>query len=47
MKTEKEILLLSLLMVSLLALVGCAKKADENESLDEILIEPLVGVVCL
>ena len=44
MKTEKEILLLSLLMVSLLALVGCAKKADENESLDEILIEPLVGV---
>lgn len=44
MKTEKEILLLSLLMVSLLALVSCAKKVDEDESHDEIIIEPLVGI---
>jgi len=44
MKTEKEILLLSLLMVSLLALVSCAKKVDEDESRDEIIIEPLVGI---
>ncbi|MHC4726652.1 MAG: hypothetical protein ACYS17_05430 [Planctomycetota bacterium] len=44
MKTEKEILLLSLLMVSLLVLVGCAKKADVSELNDEIIIEPLVGI---
>ncbi len=44
MKTGKEILLLSLLMVSLLALVSCAKKVDEDESRDEIIIEPLVGI---
>ena len=44
MKTEKEILLLSLLMVSLLALVSCAKKVDEDEPSDELIIEPLVGI---
>ena len=44
METEKEILLLSLLMVTLLALVSCAKKVDEDESRDEIIIEPLVGI---
>ena len=44
MKTEKEILLLSLLIVSLLALVSCAKKVDEDESRDELIIEPLVGI---
>lgn len=44
MKTVKEILLLSLLMVSLLALVSCAKKVDEDESRDELIIEPLVGI---
>ncbi len=44
MKTGKEILLLSLLMVSLLALVSCAKKVDEDESRDELIIEPLVGI---
>lgn len=43
-KTEKEILLLSLLMVSLLALVGCAKKVDEDESRDKLIIEPLVSI---
>ena len=44
MKAEKEILLLSLLMVSLLALVSCAKKADKDESRDELIIEALVGI---
>jgi len=44
MKTEKEILLLSLLMVSLLTLVGCGKKVDEDESRDELIIEALVGI---
>ncbi len=44
MKTGKEILLLSLLMVSLLALVSCAKKVDEDESREEIIIEALVGI---
>ena len=44
MKTEKEILLLSLLMVSLLALVSCAEKVDEDKPRDELIIEPLVGI---
>lgn len=44
MKTEREILFLSLLTVSLLALFSCAKKMDEDESRDEIIIEPLVGI---
>ncbi len=44
MKTGKEILLLSLLMVSLLALVSCAKKVDEDEPRAELIIEPLVGI---
>ena len=44
MKTGREILLLSLLTVSLLALVSCAKKVDEDESRDEIIIEALVGI---
>ena len=44
MKTEKEILLLSLLMVSLLALVSCAKKADKDELSDKLIIEALVGI---
>jgi hypothetical protein len=43
MKTGKEILLLSLLMVSLSVLVGCGKKVDEDVSSDELIIEPLVG----
>ncbi len=44
MKAEKEILLLSLLMVSLLALVSCAKKVVEDERGDQLIIEPLVGI---
>ena len=43
MKTGKEILLLSLMMVSLSALVGCGKKVDEDEAAKELIIEPLVG----
>lgn len=44
MKIGKEILLLSFLTVTLLALVSCGKKADENEARDELIIEPLVGI---
>ncbi len=44
MKSEKEILLLSLLTLCLAVLVGCGKKVDEDESRDEIIIEPLVGI---
>jgi hypothetical protein len=44
MKTEREILFLSLLTLSLLALVSCAKKADEDKPSDELIIEPLVGI---
>jgi len=44
MKTEREILFLSLLTVSLLALFSCAKKVDEDEPRDELIIEPLVGI---
>ena len=43
MKAGKEILLLSLLMVSLSVLVSCGKKADEDISSDELIIEPMVG----
>ena len=44
MKTGKEILLLCLLTVSLLILVGCAKKVDKDEPRDELIIEPFVGI---
>jgi len=44
MKTGREILLLSLLTLSLLALVSCAKKVDKDEPRDELIIEPLVGI---
>ena len=43
MKIGKEILLLSLLTVSLLTLVGCGKKVEEDVTSDELIIEPLVG----
>ena len=44
MKTEKEILLLSLLTLCLAALVGCGKKVDEDELPDKLIIEALVGI---
>ena len=44
MKKGREILLLSLLMVSLPALVSCGKKADEEEATEELIVEPLVGI---
>ncbi len=44
MKNGREILLLSLLTVSLLTLVGCGKKAEEGEATEELIIEPLIGI---
>ena len=44
MKTIREILLLSLLMVPLVVLTGCGKKTTEEELPDEFTIEPLVGI---
>ena len=44
MKNGREILLLSLLMVSLPSLVSCGKKAEEGEATEELIIEPLVGI---
>jgi len=44
MKIGKQILLLSLLMVTLPALVSCSKKAEEGEAVEELIVEPLVGI---
>jgi len=44
MSTRRKTLLLSLLTLCLAALVGCGKKAGEDELHDEFVIEPLVGV---
>ncbi|MFC1633398.1 hypothetical protein ACFL5Z_01040 [Planctomycetota bacterium] len=44
MKTERKILLLSLLTLCLVAWMGCGKKAAEEEPRDELVLEPLVGV---
>ena len=44
MKTKKEILLLSLLMVPLVVLAGCGKKTTEDKLPDKLIIEPLVGI---
>jgi hypothetical protein len=43
MKIGKEILLLSLLTVSLVTFVSCGKKAEEDVAANELIIEPLVG----
>ena len=43
MRIGKEILLLSLLVLSLPALAGCGKKAEEETS-DELIVEPLAGI---
>lgn len=44
MKTKRDILLLSLLTLSLAAWMGCGKKAGEEEPREELIIEPLVGI---
>ena len=44
MKAKREILLLSLLTVPLVILIGCGKKAAEDEPPDKLIIEPLVGI---
>ena len=44
MKTERNILLFSLLTLCLVAWIGCGKKAGEEEPPEELVIEPLVGV---
>ena len=44
MKIGKQILLLSLLMVTLPALVSCSKKVEEGEAVEELIVEPLVGI---
>ncbi len=44
MKTGSKVLLFSLLALCLVALVSCAKKADKDESVDKLIIEPLVGI---
>jgi hypothetical protein len=44
MKTKRTILLPGLLMLCLVAWVGCGKKPAEDEPLNELVIEPLVGI---
>jgi len=46
MKTGRDILLFSLLTLTLLALVSCRKKAEEeeNEVSEELIIKPMVGI---
>jgi hypothetical protein len=44
MKTQRNILLLSLLTLCLAAWMGCGKKTSEDESQVELVLEPLVGI---
>jgi len=44
MKKKREILLLGLGMLCLVTLISCNDKADEEASVDELIIEPLVGI---
>ena len=44
MKNKREILLLGLGMLCLVTLISCNDKADEEASVDELIIEPLVGI---
>lgn len=44
MKTERKILLVSVMTLSLLTLAGCGKQADEDGLPDSLTIEPLVGI---
>lgn len=44
MKTKRNMLLFGLLLLSLAVWMGCGKKAEENGTQDELIIEPLVGI---
>ena len=44
MKIGREILLFSLLTLCLVTLLSCAKKADTEDTVEELIIEPLVGI---
>jgi hypothetical protein len=44
MKNKREILLLGMGMLCLVTLISCNNKADEEASVDELIIEPLVGI---
>jgi len=44
MKNKREILLLALGMLCLVTLISCNDEADEEASVDELIIEPLVGI---
>jgi len=44
MKIAREILSFCLLTLCLVSLLSCAKKADKEEAIDELIIEPLVGI---
>ena len=44
MKNRREILLFGLGMLCIVALISCSKKADEEALVDELIIEPLVGI---
>ena len=44
MKNKREILFLGLCMLCLVTLISCSNKAEEEASIDELIIEPLVGI---
>jgi hypothetical protein len=44
MRKKREILLFGLGTLCLVALISCNKKADEEALVDELIIEPLVGI---
>jgi hypothetical protein len=44
MKNKREILFLGLCMLCLITPISCNDKADEEASVDELIIEPLVGI---
>ena len=44
MKNKREILLFCLGTLCIVAMISCIKKADEEALVDELIIEPLVGI---
>ena len=44
MRNKRGILLFSLGTLCIVALISCSKKADEEALVDELIIEPLVGI---